>query len=644
MNKIVFFSKEDLAYHSMMGKINVFFENNFHKKESYLLNEILELHHICEYIDHGFVYKDWNSEQIQQIKSTIKEFKKKINIFFNQMTIESLVDIFEEIEYDYLKTFWLLVNRFNFFEKISTENLQVLFRKKKFNISHLLYCNRIVVFFDSEIKDFILGDEKNAEILLDYFEKSHDRKPQEKFFPKSLTSKDCENLISKYIDYENPNLNYLRLIVKSKDSDFLVLSDRIKLKAKRLSDKINNDLLNSENAIVIRQGVSLSDDQEEVKKIIYKDNEPITSYSRKRLSEKTDKITLLKNYRNIFDYIDFQGCINLVSHSKEIDGFESSFIRSRNEYFISSAFHYKSLESTMNFEIYKHFLDSIDIKHEDILEDYVNDYLNKTFNINFLKLHLPSSNSSILEKIRLIVPEFEHLIEQYKLYVEDDFVDFELLQVSTKTSGFEKIPSLVEKKYVYPIGDEFQKLKYNFFSNMSPLFDYNKFNEKYLCFYHALRFEKINIEDYKDYDRKYIQHFIDNKYLKIDDDGNIALCNPNFLSIIGYLDEYDVVSYWYFPKSFRDEIDKMAEEKMIRFSDKLFTKAEQDYFNYYLNNRFSNGLWLRNKYVHATNSHDEKEQENDYKILIKLLVLLILKIDDDLNITKSIIVAYQKNN
>ena len=74
---------------------------------------------------------------------------------------------------------------------------------------------------------------------------------------------------------------------------------------------------------------------------------------------------------------------------------------------------------------------------------------------------------------------------------------------------------------------------------------------------------------------------------------------------------------------------------MIKFSDKLFTVAEQEYFDYYLNNRFSNGLWLRNKYVHATNSHDNAEQERDYKILLKLMVLLILKIDDDLVIARS---------
>lgn len=243
----------------------------------------------------------------------------------------------------------------------------------------------------------------------------------------------------------------------------------------------------------------------------------------------------------------------------------------------------------------------------------------------------------------MIVPEFESLIEQYKLYVEDDFVDFELLQVSTKTSGFEKIPSLLERKYVYPKGDEYQKIRYNFFEH-SYLFDYEKFGKKYSCFYHTLLYEKVNVDDYKDHKREYLQHFIDIGYLKVEQDGSISFTNKNLMIIIGYLRNFDVMSYWHFPKYIRDEIDKMQEKKLVEFSDKLFTKAEQDYFNFYLNNKFSNGLWLRNKYVHATNSHEKEEQETDYKILLKLLILLVLKIENDLNIAKSIITSYQNTN
>jgi hypothetical protein len=114
-------------------------------------------------------------------------------------------------------------------------------------------------------------------------------------------------------------------------------------------------------------------------------------------------------------------------------------------------------------------------------------------------------------------------------------------------------------------------------------------------------------------------------------------------TVIGYLRNFEVMSYWHYPKIIRDEIDVMAESNIIKFSNKLFTKAEQEYFDFYLNNRYSNGFWLRNKYVHATNSHDESEQESDYKILLRLFVLLVLKIEDDLNLAMNIIVKSKIN-
>lgn len=640
---IVFFSKDDLAFHWALKEIHNYFQDKKHLKQDYSFNEILELHHICEYIDNGFVYNEWNTEKLNEIKNEIKDFKRKQNVYFKQITAEFIIDKFDEISYDYLKTFWLLINKFNVYKIISIDDLKILFKKERFDLKHILYCSKIVNFYEQEIRKYIISKEINAEILLDYFEKQHDRKQQEKFFPKSLSTRDCEDLISKYIDYEDANLNYLRLIVKSKDSDFLRLSDKVKLKAKKLADKINDEILNSENATTIHSSVCLSDDQDEIKKIINNSGEPFVSYSKKRLLEKLDNLTLFENFRKVFEFLNFQGCINSIPSSSEIDGFEMSFVRSKNEYLVSFSFQSKSIESRMNFEIYSYFLDSISVKLEDILEDFVNNHLNNKFSINRFKLFLPSPESNILEKIRLIVPEFESLIEQYKLYVEDDFVDFELLQVSTKTSGFEKIPSLLERKYVYPKGDEYQKIRYNFFEH-SYLFDYEKFGKKYSCFYHTLLYEKVNVDDYKDHKREYLQHFIDIGYLKVEQDGSISFTNKNLMIIIGYLRNFDVMSYWHFPKYIRDEIDKMQEKKLVEFSDKLFTKAEQDYFNFYLNNKFSNGLWLRNKYVHATNSHEKEEQETDYKILLKLLILLVLKIENDLNIAKSIITSYQNTN
>ncbi|WP_431610401.1 hypothetical protein [Chryseobacterium sp. 'Rf worker isolate 10'] len=637
MRRIVFFSKEDLASYHMMGKIDEFFKNKLNEKPIESIDDILERHHIIEYIENGFTYQDWTGKEVDLYKGIIKEFKKDISQYFKNLNTNDILNFYDDIHFNYFETFWLLINKHGTFEQITSSELDSIFKKKRFRISDILYCKRVVNHFDKEIGEYLVCNPLNAEILLSYFEATHDRPQQEKFFPRSLTLEDREKLIDRYLESDNTNLNYIRLIVKNKDSENLRFTDKTRLKAKRLADKINDELLNSEHALILKKGVALSEDQDEIKKIEYKDGEQIYSYSKKRLSEDINNVTLLKNFRTVFEYLDFQGCINFVPRTSEIDSFEYSFIRSKNEFFISSAFSEKSLDGHMCFEIYKFFLDSMDINLEDVIESFVNEYLNKTYNINYFKLHLPSKESTYLGKIRLIVPEFESLLEQYKLYVEDDIVDYELLQVSTKTSKSSSIPSLLQKKYVYPFGDEYLKLKHTFFSNMSYLIDYEKYGDKYSSFCHLLMNEKISLNDFDDFRKNNIQQLIDENYLKVNENGILEFVNQNLILIVYYLKDYDVISYWRFPKSLREEIDVMSEQKMVKFSDKLLTVAEQEYFDYYLNNRFSNGLWLRNKYVHATNSHNEEEQENDYKTLLKLLVLLILKIEDDLSISKSLI-------
>ncbi|SHF91057.1 hypothetical protein SAMN05444481_10166 [Flavobacterium frigidimaris] len=632
MERIIFFSREDLASYPMMGKINEFLENGRHIKSLYTINDVLELQHICEYIDNGFFHKDWDDKKTEMYKKLIKEFKKQINLYFTGLTSELIVSFYDDIKYDYHESFWMLVNKFKIYEKITTADLLTLFKKRRFDINDILYCSRIVAFFEPEIKAYLLADEKNAENLLSYYEQEHDREQKEKYFPKSFSLHDRELLIDKYLDIEDVNLNYVRLVESSKDSEFLKISDKLRLKAKRLSKKLNAEHFKKAHVTTVAKGACLSEDQLEIEKIIMEGERQIYSYSVKKLREKTGKEDLFKNYRNIFGFIDFQGCIDMVIKSSRIDTFDRIFMKSKNEFLISFDFRDRTLTGELKFELYRYFLESIDIRIEDVLQYFVNDYLNSKFEVDTFRLYLPNSISTPLEKIRLIVPEFESLIEQYRLFVLEGSIDYELLQVTTKTSGFEKIPSRVKKKYVYPEGNEYSKLRNYFFNTSSILFDYQKYGKKYSCFYELIISENMMIKNFDSYEKEVIDKFIADDYLIADLNGVVKPKNYTFFIVLGILDNNDVINYYHFPDYIRKEIDRMEKLKIVAFSGALFTKAERDFFNYYLNNRFSNGLWLRNKYVHATNSHDEEEQKNDYRILLKLMVLLILKIEDDLRV------------
>ena len=66
----------------------------------------------------------------------------------------------------------------------------------------------------------------------------------------------------------------------------------------------------------------------------------------------------------------------------------------------------------------------------------------------------------------------------------------------------------------------------------------------------------------------------------------------------------------------------------------LFSSLERDYLNYHLNkSTFINSLDLRNRYAHGSNPNsngDENAFVQDYLQLLKVMILIVLKINDDL--------------
>lgn len=77
-------------------------------------------------------------------------------------------------------------------------------------------------------------------------------------------------------------------------------------------------------------------------------------------------------------------------------------------------------------------------------------------------------------------------------------------------------------------------------------------------------------------------------------------------------------------------IEEMISAGDLRVGSTLFTEPERDYLNYMLNkSEFSDGLDLRNKYIHSTYPQDEEEQKKDYITLLKLMILVITKINDE---------------
>lgn len=74
-----------------------------------------------------------------------------------------------------------------------------------------------------------------------------------------------------------------------------------------------------------------------------------------------------------------------------------------------------------------------------------------------------------------------------------------------------------------------------------------------------------------------------------------------------------MLSYHHLDKNKKKAIDILLEKEISKYDNILFSRPEQDYLNYIFNmSEFSNGLDLRIKYLHETQSPDEKVYLNDY--------------------------------
>jgi hypothetical protein len=157
------------------------------------------------------------------------------------------------------------------------------------------------------------------------------------------------------------------------------------------------------------------------------------------------------------------------------------------------------------------------------------------------------------------------------------------------------------------------------------------FENKYHNLYDLLTNEDVKFEYFSDYQKERIVQLTNEGYLKINNEGHVIIGKDIFIYLVRELHRNEVLSYWNYPKPAREEIDELISKELAVAENTLFAREERSYFNYYLNKReFTNGFDLRNKYLHGTNTFLENKHQLDYYRLIKLIILTLLKIGDDL--------------
>ncbi|MFT6961659.1 MAG: hypothetical protein ACJAWV_001374 [Flammeovirgaceae bacterium] len=633
-DRIVFHSKEDLSSSHYLKKSVTILES-FSDSKTNNVNDILELFHVKLYFDNELYLNEWSEATKERYLAIVDRFWKSIKEFTLGIDDDNILMFYNDLDFQYCSSFWKLISLFNIYKKISKDKFPLFIDSKKYSLRQILEYPNIVKYFSQEIKKVFLNNTNSAELILGHYEERRTQITRDLCFP-NLSKIEYEQIFQNYLNSSEPNLNYVRLIVTAKA---ITISDKTKLNAKRLAQKLNDEAL--KDGVSWMHGIEVIISKEQTEPVLIKPSKEKNglsySYSETWLNSTMNPISILLNFSILFRYTNSQDCIELVARESEVEGLENIFMRSKNEYHVYAKFQHKNMLSQAQLYLYLHYLESHEIKIENVLSSVVNDFVNHNYGIEGIKLNSLSENISDLEKIRTLAPEMDFLLKQYKAFAEEGTIDFELLQFSSAPLNFSQIKSRAEKKYVYGQGDEFLRLKHSFFSSASSLHYVEPYKSKYRNLYQLLENENVPLELFKGYQKYHIEPLIEDDYLYENEQGFLKIRNKALFFVIGNLHFTEVISFWHQSKNVRDEIHRLEEKGIIRFENTLFTISERQYFNYFLNQKeFTNGLDLRNKYMHGTNTNSAGKQKDDYISLLKILILIILKILDDLEIEKAI--------
>lgn len=625
-----FYSVEDMSGGHQLSKAETLLDN-FNADAEFSLNDLLEFYNIKLYFDNDLFLTTWTEDKKKTYKANVELAFNQLKERIYKLTDESLEQGVTDIEYNFYDDYWSLLNNINDLKKITDTTLTEVLGKYPRQISYILKEKKLVDKYDKAIRNFLIGYSGSAQILLSSLEEKDTFGRREKiYFPKSLTLNDKEAIINSYLDTDDPNLNYVRLIENSRDTSEFKLSDKTRLKAKKKSKELNDKVLENGHTWNVGVGVSLSKDQKEPFKFKSEGTTFEASYSESFIDKLPTDLDLFLVFKYLFFYTDEKNLISLVSKQSELDVLERTFMKSKNEYEIGFSFFRKENLSNLQLYIFSDYLKRKNKSLESIINSYITS-LNERISPNKIVFKLPLNESSYLEKIRTLTPDFEFFLKQYKLLIDEKSIDLELIQISSTPIRISEIYSNKTKKYLYSDDNLILQLKYLFFSDQSHLYYVKHFENKYHCLFDLLTNENVKLEYFENYQKDTIQSLINDGYLKLSNDEYVTLNKEILIYLIGELHHKEVISYWNYPVQCRPVMDELIEKKLVIAENTLFSRQERNYFNFYLNKKeFTNGYDLRNKYLHGTNAFSEKKHEFDYHRLLKLIILTLLKIDDDL--------------
>lgn len=487
-----------------------------------IADDVIELYNIWLLVENDICSKDWDEETLQLIR---KDFKNEVVRYFSTLKKDAWVEVFKQIDYGSRHCFWEIVDRFNIDGSLNLETFREAFKDNPYELHDLLCQKRLVGKHRQIVKTLLKENPHTAEWLLQEFVEEESPSNRSKlFFPNTLTLQEKEEVISRYLDNEQANLNYVRLAVQARNDTNLRLSDVVRLKASRLEKKLNEEVLKTGSVIHRRYGVILSDDPDKPIRWIERDSNDnfIHGYSR-QIVEQCPEVELPHYIRSVFEFLTPIGLIPFVFKISESEVLERiTGMRGKYSYQTNTLFRYHETISLLQVQALQKVLSDGGNSIEGGLRLFYEQYLKDRYGYPSGRLTLADTSADWITKCRAIAPEIDAIAHRYDMYAKTGAVDEDLLQISSENVRITSVRSAIPVRYYAIKGQpkELYRLFHYFFSDQCMLNYVDPFKgDKYRSFHQLLVAHDGNIcyANYQEYQRRDIDYLIEEGFLSKDE-------------------------------------------------------------------------------------------------------------------------------
>lgn len=588
------------------------------------INSALKVLNVNKLFDSGCRLKEWDDARYRELIDKNKRLKSKLGRFCAAIDGSSLPTLYKDVDIDYKEDFFDLIETYNVFSHISGESFKTFLNTGVVDIWSVLTHRKIVNYYDSEIAEYMVDNNVGAEMLISHYYSISDH-AQKYHFPKSLTDDDKRGIIIDYIDSEDVNTNYLSLIIQPTDDTGLRLDERTRYRALKRREERLKELFADKDGIAIGAEVCFADCDEDTIDV----SNPLVpkiSYSKRWVENNRDYPTLLNNLIYMFEQVDNQHRCTFVSNKNNLSVFERHIgIKGKKEYLVGAVFQQRQYIHILNLIAYDSLLQELGLDFEGIIRWFFEDYLKEEFGAKGFSFAPASKGSTMIQKCRNMLIEMDALLKQFKLYVEDGEINRELLEFSSTPITFSVVPSFIEKKYAYLQDEELIQAMNLLFSDQTMLGYTARTGSKYNTIVDLLLHENVCMDDYVYYQQSNVNYLLDKGLIEIDQNGFLRVIKEK----AGVLKDFynnEVINSAVIKNN--DYLNKLISEEKVETKKTLFSKPEQDYLDFILNRRnFTNGLDLRNRYIHGTNPIEDNSK--DYYMSLLIMCLLMIKINDE---------------